>query len=63
MYLGKAEAICISGFYKQSVIDAARKYLLEHDGFSIWKDIYFDYKWMGWLTWKKEKPKICCTAS
>jgi len=54
MYLGKAEAVYIAGFDKQSVIDDAKKYCAENEGWMVWNDVSEKKKWLGWFKWKTE---------
>ncbi len=54
MYLGKALQICISGLDKKSVIDEAKKYCIENEGWMIWNNLYKESTWLGWFKWVKE---------
>ncbi len=54
MYLGKAETIVISGFDKQNVIDGAKKYCDNNEGWMLCSDVYETRKRLGWFKWKTE---------
>lgn len=54
MYLGKALQVTISGFDEQAVIDGAKQYCDENEGWMHWSSVYENKKWMGWFKWKTE---------
>ena len=47
MYLGKALAVCVSGYDKQAVINEAEKYCKEND-YKIWNNVYREFRLFKW---------------